>query len=182
MSSLTSKSCTNPRSSEARALYFTVLRSLKSMKRCSGPCKTSKPLHEFNKRGSGLQTWCRLCNAARSRQYYAENREKHKRVIREQTLRYIKRNQDWIVEYLRQHPCCDCRESDIVVLEFDHRSDKLGNISNMVCEPVSLARLQVEVAKCDVVCANCHRRRTAKTQNHYKHLAGVANVGFASDF
>ncbi len=151
-------------------------------KLCTGPCALSKSLDQFNKRGSGLQPWCKSCNAARSRTYYADNREKHRKVIRAQTLRYIKRNQEWIVSYLRAHPCVDCGEADIIVLEFDHQRDKLANVSSLICEPASPKRLKAEVEKCEVVCANCHRRRTAKSQNHFKHLAGVANVGFASGF
>lgn len=50
----------------------------------------------------------------------------------------------------------DCGESDPVVLEFDHRdpSLKLGRVME-----VTNMRLEDEVDKCDVRCANCHRKR-----------------------
>jgi len=68
-----------------------------------------------------------------------------------------------IDEYLRTHPCVDCGEGDPLVLDFDHRDgvDKL--------ETVAFFRAKgrrdesfAEIEKCDVRCANCHQRRTAK--------------------
>jgi 5-methylcytosine-specific restriction endonuclease McrA len=67
----------------------------------------------------------------------------------------------YLVTYLREHPCVDCGEDDPVVLEFDHLRDKKFSIS----EGLQGRRWQDvldEIAKCEVVCANCHRRRTAK--------------------
>jgi hypothetical protein len=65
-----------------------------------------------------------------------------------------------VLEYLLTHPCVDCGETDPVVLEFDHLRDKLGNISAMYGH--AWRSILAEIAKCDVVCANCHRRRTAR--------------------
>jgi hypothetical protein len=47
------------------------------------------------------------------------------------------------------------------VLDFDHRGDKAFAIG----EAITYRRWETilaEIAKCDVVCANCHRRRTAR--------------------
>lgn len=71
------------------------------------------------------------------------------------------RNRAFLSE-LRQQPCADCGLADPVVMEFDHvpeRGEKALNVSNLVGAPK--AKLLREIAKCDVVCANCHRRRTA---------------------
>jgi hypothetical protein len=67
----------------------------------------------------------------------------------------------YLIEFFRTRPCVDCGESDPLVLEFDHRSDKIFNISKGIRDH-SWASVLDEIAKCDVVCANCHRRRTAR--------------------
>jgi hypothetical protein len=79
-------------------------------------------------------------------------------------------NQAFIVDYLRTHPCVDCGERDIVVLEFDHLRDKTASVSRLLAAN-SIRRIQQEIAKCEVVCANCHRRRTARRVNSYRHRA-----------
>lgn len=68
------------------------------------------------------------------------------------------------VEFVRSQktgPCADC---GIVyphyVMDFDHRGDKRRIISNMT--RYSLESIKAEIAKCDLVCANCHRIRTFK--------------------
>lgn len=77
--------------------------------------------------------------------------------------RYRARNTKFLQDYLSNHICVDCGESDVVVLEFDHvRGKKLGNVSDLANTPVSLETLKKEVAKCEVRCANCHRRKTFK--------------------
>ncbi len=76
----------------------------------------------------------------------------------------------WVLDYLLQHPCLDCGERDPIVLEFDHRegSEKSFNVSEGCTGRFSLARVIDEVAKCDVRCTNCHRRRTYFRAG-YKH-------------
>lgn len=60
--------------------------------------------------------------------------------------------------------CADCGESDPIVLDFDHRDQatKSFNIGDVARLGWSLKKALAEAEKCDVVCANCHRRRTAK--------------------
>ena len=74
------------------------------------------------------------------------------------------RNRKFITEYLLKHPCVDCPESDPVVLEFDHiRGIKVDTISNLAFKYASsLKKIRIEILKCEVRCANCHRRRHAK--------------------
>ena len=68
-------------------------------------------------------------------------------------------------DYLRANPCVDCGERDIVVLEFDHvRGEKKYNLSQMTSGAFGVATIQAEIEKCEVRCANCHRRKTAKDQ------------------
>jgi hypothetical protein len=56
-------------------------------------------------------------------------------------------------------------------LEFDHLdgSNKSWNISDLLGRASSLDRVQREIDKCEVVCANCHRIRTVRRDNHWRN-------------
>jgi hypothetical protein len=56
--------------------------------------------------------------------------------------------------------CFDCGETNHIVLDFDHLKDKKYNVSRMIHDGFSWAAIKKEIAKCEVVCANCHRIRT----------------------
>lgn len=95
---------------------------------------------------------------ANNKQDYQESRTKSRIVLRE-----------YVLEYLSQHPCIDCPESDPVCLDFDHVSgDKTRNISDMIHAGVSVETLKLEMEKCVIRCANCHRKKTAKDFNWFK--------------
>lgn len=68
---------------------------------------------------------------------------------------------EYLVGLFSEQGCVDCGEDDPLVLEFDHLKDKKFNITRGLRERSWEAVLD-EIAKCEVVCANCHRRRTAK--------------------
>ena len=74
----------------------------------------------------------------------------------------------WLADYFRDHPCADCGESDIFVLEFDHLRDKSFNIGNRF-RHLGWDLILDEIAKCEVVCGNCHRRRTARSGNYLRY-------------
>lgn len=60
-------------------------------------------------------------------------------------------------------PCMDCGGSfPIICMDFDHvRGEKVGNVADLVKKNKPFDVILAEIAKCDVVCANCHRIRTA---------------------
>ena len=58
-------------------------------------------------------------------------------------------------------PVLNCGERDPMVLEFHHRTDKDMAVGYMVAAGFSV-KIQEEIDKCDVLCANCHRRVTVK--------------------
>jgi len=64
---------------------------------------------------------------------------------------------------LDRQQCTDCglfvTEDNACMFDFDHLSDKTRNVSQMVT--YSDARFETEIAKCELVCANCHRLRTS---------------------
>jgi 5-methylcytosine-specific restriction endonuclease McrA len=83
--------------------------------------------------------------------------------------RLRRKNAQKIGEYLSTHPCVDCGESDILVLQFDHVR---GTKSFMISDGLNsngLARVMKEIEKCDVRCANCHIRKTTLERDYVPH-------------
>lgn len=114
---------------------------------------------------------CRACARERIRQkrldpvFLAKGAKK--------TARWRKRNPDkyragWershtekkqILDEARKDGCVRCGESDVACLDFHHRNgkaDKEGHIGFI--RRFSVKRIKAEIAKCDVLCANCHRK------------------------
>lgn len=93
--------------------------------------------------------------------HYVNNKSKMLSKSRANNKIAIKRNVQYIKDYLETHPCVDCGNSNTIVLEFDHVSgNKKMNLSCMKYGAYSLKALKEEVAKCEVRCANCHRIAT----------------------
>lgn len=108
-------------------------------------------------------------SAAKSRERYAANRERIKALSRERMRRNRNDIRIWILRHLKTHPCVDCGETNPVVLEFDHvRGEKDFHIGKASTYNISLRRLQAEIDKCEVRCANCHRKKTY-AQAGYTH-------------
>lgn len=76
----------------------------------------------------------------------------------------------FIKDHLLEHPCVDCGNSNIAVLEFDHLRDKKYGISRMYRDGMAITRIQEEIDKCDVVCANCHRIRTYSRSDSWRSI------------
>src|SRR5438552_7313123 len=109
-----------------------------------------------------LQTWCRECFAAYGKVYYSANREAQKARLRRNVQATREQNRLRTVEYLLRHPCVDCGNADIVVLQFDHMRDKTADIARLVASGRTWAAIVREIEKCEVRCSNCHRRKTAQ--------------------
>jgi hypothetical protein len=141
------------------------------MKKC-WTCKQTKSLDEFgNKKSSkdGKQGYCKLCSKQKDKKHYT-NSSTRKSKIRENSNYRIDRARKYILDYLLVNHCVDCGESDIVVLEFDHIASKERNISLMISRGMTEIQLQNEISKCEVRCANCHKRKTAKQFGWWKLL------------
>jgi len=95
-----------------------------------------------------------------SRRHYAKHRDKVIASAKEYSKAARERIKAYITAHLRDNPCIDCGEANIVVLEFDHLRDKDFNISDATRKGVGMKKLKDEIAKCEVRCANCHRKKT----------------------
>lgn len=129
---------------------------------------SAKSFNKNSTRADGLQSACRDCNKEKSRAYYHNNGDKHKAAVLANKQRRIKENQVRLGEYLSSHACVDCGEIDLVVLEFDHvRGRKAGDVCSMMQAGCSWKTISLEIKKCDVRCANCHRRKTARAEGYF---------------
>ena len=83
-----------------------------------------------------------------------------------------------VLEFTQKNPCKSCGEDDPVVLEFDHRdrATKRFTVSQACSQKLPIKDLVEEMAKCDVLCANCHRRKTAKEMGYYCYKVLHENV------
>lgn len=88
----------------------------------------------------------------------------------EMNKRKVQEKRRAVYLYLLEHPCVDCGESDPVVLEFDHVGEKKAEIGKMISYSCRLDLIFEEISKCEVRCANCHKRKTAKDRGWYKDL------------
>ncbi|WP_370324050.1 hypothetical protein [Euzebya sp.] len=132
------------------------------MKVCS-TCGAAKPLEAFHRhrgRADGRQTTCKECKATYNRRYYrteghrhVEVRSRHRAALREAVAELIRR--------AKAVPCADChRVLPVEAMDLDHvRGAKRGDAQAMRSR-MGRSSVHAELAKCDVVCANCHRART----------------------
>jgi hypothetical protein len=127
------------------------------MKTCS-KCKLSLSLDNFTKNKSktdGLNSYCKSCSKNYGIKYKKKNPTTYKDNLE---LRQKKRN---FISNHKNIPCTDCGKSyPHYVMDFDHLYDKEFNISDSVRKMISNEKIEKEISKCEVVCANCHRERT----------------------
>jgi hypothetical protein len=140
-----------------------------------GRCGELKPLaaFSFKKRANAIRhSYCRACHAAWNRDHHERNRDQYIARAKRHNADYETVNTLRVIEYLLLHPCVDCGETDIIVLQFDHRAgaEKVMEVGRLVARCSGWARIAAEIAKCDVRCANCHQRRTA-AQFGWRRLA-----------
>jgi transcription elongation factor Elf1 len=133
-------------------------------------CKEKKPLDGFFKKSDRLAgAYCKPCQLAYVREHYRRTKDAYNARRYALHLKYTERNRRLVLRHLAENPCIDCNERDIVVLDFDHvRGSKVGDISRMIRGGTSVGRLQAEIDKCVVRCANCHRRKTAVERGSYR--------------
>jgi hypothetical protein len=103
------------------------------------------------------------------REHYQANRQRYIDQARERKQALALERTSYLIEYFASHPCIDCGETNPVVLEFDHLADKSFDIGQSLPYR-SWESILDEIAKCEVVCANCHRRRTATRRGSLRAL------------
>lgn len=134
------------------------------MKICSR-CKQEKQLADFYKakRGKcGRQADCKTCH----NEYYNNKKDVYiqRSLEKSQTQRQELKN---YVNKVKENPCMDCgNQYHPCQMDFDHISNKIRAVADMVRRAVSLETLKAEIDKCELVCSNCHRLRTHNRLNN----------------
>ena len=130
------------------------------MNKVCGKCRRELPIEEFNwkvKAKGRRQSYCKRCQSAATKSHYKRNPGPYKERALENRWNSI----HVIHKYLSENPCIDCGNSDIRVLDFDHRNPegKKFNIGKAAHSGYGKETLMQEIAKCDVRCKNCHAIR-----------------------
>lgn len=127
------------------------------MKRC-GQCGEEKPLEAFHRWREGHQPWCRACRRSYDARYHAQNRER--RLAQKQLLQAeFKR---WYLALKEGRPCSDCGGVfHPAAMQWHHLpgQPKTANVADLGRRH-SRRRVIEEIARCELVCANCHAVRT----------------------
>src|SRR5579871_685055 len=117
------------------------------------------------------------------RRWYAQNRALQIRRVRISRVKRRDRLSEWINQF-KCKPCTDCGgEFPPYLMDFDHvTGDKLDDICGMRMRTVSREAIRAEIAKCEVVCANCHRARTHARRSGLKVQATQFVRTFADSY
>lgn len=140
------------------------LRAYDGLLRCA-TCRSYKPFNDFalaDMSTGSRQYKCRVCHAAYRRAHYLANKPDYIRRAIAQVSRQRAQNRREIFAYLQAHPCTDCGDRDVLVLEFDHREPHRKWKAIALLANKRWPRVLAEIEKCDVRCVNCHRRKTAQ--------------------
>jgi hypothetical protein len=129
---------------------------------------------------------CQGCHLASLKEWKARNPEKVKQRIREwradpanrqktrdKAMRRYYRLVNWL-DIQKSAPCMDCGVSyPPYVMDFDHvRGTKTASVSELLSRDATKRRALAEIAKCELVCSNCHRKRTFNRRERNKNVGG----------
>ena len=137
-------------------------------KRC-GRCRVDKPVELFHRRRGGYQTWCKDCRRSYDAEYHRSTQRLRVEQKRERHAEFV----EWYLALKEGKPCADCGVAHHpAAMQWDHLpgAAKLASVADL-CRKNNRRRVLEEIAKCELVCANCHAVRTFQRQR------GVAQPG-----
>jgi hypothetical protein len=124
-----------------------------------GRCRRKLPTSAFARYGSGFQSYCRDCQRDYDAAWYRANKKRRQAKVRADRQAHV----TWLDSLKEGKPCADCGQVyPPYVMEWDHLP---GSAKSLVLADTRRAaygknRILAELAKCELVCANCHRVRT----------------------
>jgi hypothetical protein len=132
-------------------------------------CKKELPFTSFNinkEKKDGLQYSCRECRKIYNKIHYKQNKEKYKN----QVIQYRKNNKERYQKYKSTLKCNQCNEKHPSCLQFHHKDNNKEYTIASIARCCSVEKLQIEIDKCIVLCANCHAKL------HYNLIKENSNV------
>ena len=125
-------------------------------------CGVTKKRDEFypsRRSKSGVQTYCKACSSTISRARYLKSELVRER-LRVSNGRIVRRNKEIVDRFLATRSCSVCGETARAKLTFHHRDpgEKLFTIGSRAQKKPGVKALKEEIAKCDVLCHNCHQQ------------------------
>jgi len=134
-------------------------------KKCS-KCGDEKLLTEFffkNKKENKRHAQCKQCyrDSRKNKDHYEKYKDDYIERAKSRQNRLVTENRVELLNYFKTHDCVDCGNNEPIVLEFDHLKDKKFGISAMMRD-YTWEQILKEISKCEVVCSNCHKKRTFK--------------------
>lgn len=131
-------------------------------------CKVDKPWQAYafrSRKTKALASECKSCHNNKSKRKYKTN-------TKQETARVSKHREhirQWFDEYKSNLKCSLCPENFGPALHFHHKDPetKVKGVTRLVSDCASKKRILAEIAKCVVLCANCH----SKVENGFIKLA-----------
>lgn len=120
-------------------------------------CKTDKPATEFYSRVSGKPyPQCKDCHKKYVRAAYHRDKPAGRDRVKQQRQKLV----EWFRDYKRGLKCSRCPENHWACIEFHHKDPKTKEFSivRAIARRLSIKRILAEIEKCEVLCANCHRK------------------------
>ena len=130
---------------------------MEEVKMCSC-CKETKAVEEFHWKNQSIgirQYQCKSCHKKVNASHYENNKSDYKQRSMSQRLKA----RDWLQEFKKTLHCEQCGESHPATLDFHHLdpNSKDGAVSSLTSNG-SVQIMKKEIAKCIVLCSNCHRK------------------------
>ena len=109
----------------------------------------------------------------KQKEYQQKHHQRTKKKKSKQQNQRKDKRQHLVLEEMQRRggKCAKCGFSDIRALDWHHLdpNEKVNSISEMVRDRVSMDKLQVELDKCELICANCHRIEEQRLGNWTKN-------------
>ena len=109
----------------------------------------------------------------KQKEYQQKHHQRTKKKKRKQQNQLKDKRQHLVLEEMQRRgdKCAKCGFSDIRALDWHHLdpNEKINSISEMVRDRVSMDKLQAELDKCELICANCHRIEEQRLGNWTKN-------------